>query len=121
MDARDIRYLNMDNSPAHSRYSKPSQLQRLYHVSPEPTIHHQEQENSSEYKDNSSIEGDIIHNKHATSTELVVALEALPAKAILPPKPKEPSQKLLKGQLAIPKGVKTTKVQWTTKLDKANA
>jgi hypothetical protein len=44
--------LSMDNSPAHSRYSEQLQLQHSYHVSPEPTIHHQKQEdNTSEDED----------------------------------------------------------------------
>jgi hypothetical protein len=76
----------MDNSPAHSRYRELSQSRQSHHVSPEPTIHHQEQEETSEDKDEereSSIKGDT-HENHATATELVVALEALPVKAILP-------------------------------------
>jgi hypothetical protein len=59
-------------------------------VSPESTIHHQEQEDTSEDEDEereSSKEGDA-HENHAAATEFVVALEALPVKAILPPKPK---------------------------------
>jgi hypothetical protein len=113
----------MDNSPAHSCYSELSQSQQSYHVSPEPTIHHQEQEDTSEDKDKereSSIEGKT-HDNDATTTELVVHLDALPAKALVPPKPKETSQKLLKGKVTIPKAGKTTRVQWIGKLDEANA
>jgi hypothetical protein len=40
-------YLNMDNSSTHSRYSEQSQSQQSYQVSPEPTIHHQEQEDTT--------------------------------------------------------------------------
>ncbi len=76
----------MDNSPELSRYSKLSQSQHSYHVSPEPIILRQEQEDSSSDKDEQSdsfVERDT-HDNHAVATELVVALEALPAKAILP-------------------------------------
>jgi hypothetical protein len=95
---------------AHSRYSGLSQSQQLYHVSPEPPIYHQEQEDTSEDEDEereSSIKGGTHKNHASTATELVVALEALPAKAILPPKPKDPSQKLLKGKVPISKAGKT--------------
>jgi hypothetical protein len=72
----------MDNSPAHSRYSEQSQSQQSYHVSPELTTHHQEQDDTSEDEDEgreSSIEGNT-HGNHSAATEVVVALEALPAK-----------------------------------------
>jgi hypothetical protein len=113
----------MDNSPAHSRYSELSLLQQSYHVSPEPTIHHQEQEDTSDDEDEereSSI-GDTQHDDDANVSENVGAFEALPPKAILPPTPKEASQKLLKGKAAIPRAGKTTRLQWTGKLDEANA
>ena len=115
----------MNNSPALSRYSElsQSQSQHSYHVSSEPKIQHREQEDyispDEDEQSVSSVEGDR-HDNHAVATELVVAHEALPAKANIPPKPKEPSQQLLKGTVTIPKGVKTTRVQWTSKLDEAN-
>ena len=60
------------------------------------------------------------HKIYATATELVVPLEVLPVKVILPPKRNIPSQKLLKGKVTIPKAGKTTRVQWTGKLDEAS-
>jgi hypothetical protein len=39
----DPIYLSIDNSPVHSRYSELSLSQQSYQVSPEPTIHDQEQ------------------------------------------------------------------------------
>jgi hypothetical protein len=73
----------MDDPPAHSRYGEKSRSQQWYHVSPEPTIHHQEQEDTSADEDEereSSIEGDT-HENHAAATALFVALETLPAKS----------------------------------------
>jgi hypothetical protein len=60
-------YLIMDNSPALSRYSELSQSQHSYHVSPEPIILRQEQEDSSSDKDEQSdsfVERDT-HDNHA--------------------------------------------------------
>jgi hypothetical protein len=51
MAQRDPQYLNMENSPALSRYSEMSHSQHSYHVSPEPTIHFPEQEDTSEDED----------------------------------------------------------------------
>jgi hypothetical protein len=112
----------MNNSPAHSRYSELSLSQQSYHVSPEPTIHHQQQEDTSDDEDEKreSSMGDTQHDDDANVSDFVGGLVALPPKAILPPKPKEPSQRLLKGKVAVPKAGKTTRVQWTGKLDEAN-
>jgi hypothetical protein len=55
----------MDNSPAHSLYIELSLSQQSYHAIPEPTIHHPEQEDTSEDEDEereSSIEGDTNKN-----------------------------------------------------------
>jgi hypothetical protein len=92
-------------------------------VSPEPTIHHQEQKDTSDGEDEereSSI-GDTQHDDDANVSKNVGPFETLPPKAILPPKLKGPSQKLLKGKVTIPRAGNTTRLQWTGKLDEANS
>jgi hypothetical protein len=65
----------MDNSPAHSRYSELSLSQQSYHVSLEPTIHHQELvDSTSEDEDEereSSMDGDTQHDDDANVSEFV--------------------------------------------------
>jgi hypothetical protein len=111
----------MDNSPAHSCHSEVSLSQQSYHVSPEPTIHHQQLVHTSEDEDDER-EASIgtQHDDDANLSEFVGGFEALPPKAILPPKPKEPTQKLLKGKVSVPKAGKTNRLQWTGKLEEAN-
>jgi hypothetical protein len=90
-------------------------------VCPEPTIHHQKVVDTSEDEDKereSSI--GTQQDEDANVSEFVGGFEALPPKAILPPKPKEPSQKLLKGKVALPKSWMTNRLQWTGKLEEAN-
>jgi hypothetical protein len=108
----------MDNSRAHSRYSELSLSQSLsqqsYHVIPEPTINHQEQEDTSDDEDEereSSVGDTAQYDDDANVSENVGAFEAFSPKAILPPKPKEPTQKLLKGKVAFPRAGKTTRLQ----------
>ena len=87
----------------------------------EPTIHHRDEDDTSEDEaGDSSIEEDTHDEHNAAAADLAVALEALPSKATLPPKPKQPSRKLLQGKVVLPEAVKTTKTQWTGKLDLAN-
>jgi hypothetical protein len=54
----------MDNSSAHSRYSELLLSQHLYHVSPEPTLDHQEQVETSEDEDEEREESSIGNTQH---------------------------------------------------------
>jgi hypothetical protein len=113
----------MVNFPAHSCHSEQSQLQQFHHVHPEPTFNHHKQEGSSDEDEERELSlEDVTHKPNAAADELAIALERLPAKVLLPPnEPKEWSQKLLQGKaLAVPKGVKMTKVQRKDKLDQTN-
>jgi hypothetical protein len=116
----------MVNFPACSRYSEQSQFQQLQQfnrVSPEPTFHHHKQEcTSDEDEEREPSVEDVTHEPNAAAAELAIALETFPAKAILPlDEPKGWSQKLLQGKvLALPKGVKRTKVRRKVKLDQTN-
>ncbi len=63
MAARDPQYLTMDNSSAHSRHSEASLLQQLYHVIPEPTIHHQEHKDNNPNASDDNIHIDCLQHE----------------------------------------------------------